>query len=151
METGSDGKVSTSDNKEKWVPIGDYENGVFQGSYTYQLKEIKAPSGFVKAEKSYDIKFAYLNDTINPVKISATLPNTVSGGETQKTVAVKKNGTTTGTGTTGSSTILTNGGKGGVAQTGDENTAAVYGSLAAAAAVTAIAAGKKKKKKRTDF
>jgi len=151
METGSDGKVSTSDNKEKWVPIGDYENGVFQGSYTYQLKEIKAPSGFVKAEKSYDIKFAYLNDTINPVKISATLPNTVSGGETQKTVAVKKNGTTTGTGTTGSSTILTNGGKGGVAQTGDENTAAVYGSLAAVVAVTAIAAGKKKKKKRTDF
>lgn len=152
LETGTDGKATTSANKEKWVPIGDYADGIFQGSYNYQLQEIKAPKGYVKSEKTYDIKFAYLNDTISPVKISATLPNTVSGGETQKTVAVKKTGTTTfgtgNSGTNGSSTILSKNGKGGTAQTGDTNTAAVYGSLAAAAAVSALAASKKKKKKK---
>lgn len=138
MTTNSEGKAVSKD-----LLIGDYENGEFLGSTTYKLQEATAPDGFIKDEKTYDIKLAYLNDTIPVVAITATIPNTAVEEEIPETRTVtKKVGGGTTTGGTISKTTAAN------IQTGDPAMLYGYGAAGSFAAGFAALAGILKKKKK---
>ncbi len=97
MTTDGNGKSTSVD-----LPIGTYADGRYLGEKTYQLFEAKAPDGYEKDEKGYDITFGYLNSNIPRVAISATIPNTAVVEEIPEMVTVRRkvsSGTRTVSGT----------------------------------------------------
>lgn len=79
-ESGEEIAVLVTDKEgnveSELLPIGKYENGVFQNSIAYVLKETKAKEGYRKSDEEWEIIFEYQDDKTPVIEVLKEIQNT---------------------------------------------------------------------------